>query len=499
MSQVEKVLIEKLIPYARNARTHDEAQVSQIAASIKEFGFNNPILISDDYSIIAGHGRLAAARKIGLTEVPVIRLSHLSDTQRKAYVLADNRLALNAGWDNDLLKLELIELKAEDIDLEMLGFSVEELDGLLNALEPTEGLTDEDAVPEPPEEPITKPGDIWILGKHRLMCGDSTSVDAVERLMAGAKAQLLHADPPYGMGKEGEGVANDNIYGDKLDAFQMEWWATFRTFLEDNASAYIWGNAPDLWRLWYRGGLADSERLTLRNDILWHQEGVSWGKDGMSNLRQYATMGEHCLFFMLGEQGFNSNADNYWEGWEPIRSYLENEMKRCGWTTKDLNNITGTQMAGHWVTKSQWAMITADHYAKIQKAARDHDAFKRDHDALKRDHDALKRDFYATRAYFDSSHDQMTDVWRFDRVKGAERHGHATPKPVAMMERVMKSSLPKGGICVEPFGGSGSTLMGAEKTGRICYTMELQAKYVDVIVKRWEEFTGKKAELVSEH
>jgi DNA modification methylase len=156
-------------------------------------------------------------------------------------------------------------------------------------------------------------------------------------------------------------------------------------------------------------------------------------------------------------------------------------------------------MAGHWVTKSQWAMITADHYAKIQKAARDHDAFKRDHDALKRDHDALKRDFYATRAYFDSSHDQMTDVWRFDRVKGAERHGHATPKPVAMMERVMKSSLPKGGICVEPFGGSGSTLMGAEKTGRICYTMELQAKYVDVIVKRWEEFTGKKAELVSEH
>jgi DNA modification methylase len=499
VSQVEKVLIEKLIPYARNARTHDEAQVSQIAASIKEFGFNNPILISDDYSIIAGHGRLAAARKIGLTEVPVIRLSHLSDTQRKAYVLADNRLALNAGWDNDLLKLELIELKAEDIDLEMLGFSVEELDGLLNALEPTEGLTDEDAVPEPPEEPITKPGDIWILGKHRLMCGDSTSVDAVERLMAGAKAQLLHADPPYGMGKEGEGVANDNIYGDKLDAFQMEWWATFRTFLEDNASAYIWGNAPDLWRLWYRGGLADSERLTLRNDILWHQEGVSWGKDGMSNLRQYATMGEHCLFFMLGEQGFNSNADNYWEGWEPIRSYLENEMKRCGWTTKDLNNITGTQMAGHWVTKSQWAMITADHYAKIQKAARDHDAFKRDHDALKRDHDALKRDFYATRAYFDSSHDQMTDVWRFDRVKGAERHGHATPKPVAMMERVMKSSLPKGGICVEPFGGSGSTLMGAEKTGRICYTMELQAKYVDVIVKRWEEFTGKKAELVSEH
>jgi DNA modification methylase len=432
--------------------------------------------------------------RLGLEEIPAIELSHLTEIQKKALIIADNKLALNAGWDTELLSLELEELELEGLDLSLTGFGEEEI----SALKPevvNEGLTDEDAVPEPPPEPITKPGDIWILGKHRLMCGDSTSVDAVERLMAGAKAQLLHADPPYGMGKEGEGVANDNIYGDKLDAFQMEWWATFRTFLENNASAYIWGNAPDLWRLWYRGGLADSERLTLRNDILWHQEGVSWGKDGMSNLRQYATMGEHCLFFMLGEQGFNSNADNYWEGWEPIRSYLENEMKRCGWTTKDLNNITGTQMAGHWVTKSQWAMITADHYAKIQKAARDHDAFKRDHDALKRDHDALKRDFYATRAYFDSSHDQMTDVWRFDRVKGAERHGHATPKPVAMMERVMKSSLPKGGICVEPFGGSGSTLMGAEKTGRICYTMELQAKYVDVIVKRWEEFTGQKARL----
>jgi DNA modification methylase len=330
------------------------------------------------------------------------------------------------------------------------------------------------------------------------MCGDSTSVDAVERLMAGAKAQLLHADPPYGMGKEGEGVANDNIYGDKLDAFQMEWWATFRTFLENNASVYIWGNAPDLWRLWYCGGLSNSERMTIRNEIVWDKKAAGAGgisHMGADGFRQFPNATERCLFFMIGEQGFNNNADNYWEGWEPIRSYLENEMKRCGWTTKDLNNITGTQMAGHWVTKSQWAMITADHYAKIQKAARDHDAFKRDHDAFKRDHDALKRDFYATRACFDNTHDNMTDVWEFPRVTGGERHGHATPKPVAMMERVMKSSLPKGGICVEPFGGSGSTLMGAEKTGRICYTMELQAKYVDVIVKRWEEFTGQKARL----
>ena len=490
--KIELIELDKLIPYARNSRTHNDDQVRQIAASIKEFGFTNPVLISDDNDIIAGHGRTLAASMLGLKKVPCLRLGHLTPAQRKAYVIADNKLALNAGWDNELLALEIGELREEGYDIDLLGFTEDELNALV-VEELPEGLTDEDAVPEVQDDPISKEGDIWILGRHRLMCGDSTSIDAVEKLMAGKKAALLHADPPYGMGKERDGVANDNLYAEKLDAFQMEWWATFRTFLEDNASAYIWGNAPDLWRLWYRGGLSDSERLTLRNDILWHQEGVSWGKDGMSNLRQYATMGEHCLFFMLGEQGFNNNADNYWEGWEPIRNYLEGEMKKAGWTVKDLNRITGTQMAGHWVTKSQWSLITAEHYGKIQQAARDHDAFKRDHDALKRDHDALKREFYATRAYFDSSHDQMTDVWRFDRVKGEERHQHATPKPVAMMERVMRSSLPKNGLCVEPFGGSGSTLMGAEKSGRVCYSMELQPFYVDVIIRRWQDFTGQAA------
>jgi DNA modification methylase len=487
--KIERRKIETLIPYARNSRTHSDAQVAQIAASIKEWGFTNPILVDDSGQIIAGHGRVMAARKLGMSELPVMVASGWTEAQKRAYVIADNKLALNAGWDDELLSLELGELDGLGFDLELTGFTDDEIAALMpEQIEP--GMTDDDEVPEVPEQPVTVPGDVWVLGKHRVMCGDSTSIDDVERLMDGQMAQLLHADPPYGMGKESDGVANDNIYGDKLDKFQMEWWATFRTFLKDNASAYIWGNGPDLWRLWYCGGLAKSERMTLRNDILWHQEGVSWGKDGMSNLRQYATMGEHCLFFMLGEQGFNNNSDNYWEGWEPIRAYLEGEMKRAGWKVSDINRITGTQMGSHWMTKSQWALISVEHYAKIQQAAREHEAFKREHEEL-------KRDFYSTRSYFDSSHDQMTDVWRFDRVKGGERHGHATPKPVAMMERVMKSSLPKGGLCVEPFGGSGSTLIGAEKTGRVCYTMELQNNYCDVIVKRWQDFTGKQATLES--
>ena len=309
-----------------------------------------------------------------------MRLGYLTEAQKKAYVIADNKLALNAGWDDEMLALELGDLQGLDFGRSWTGFGDDELSALLaDAVE--EGLVDEDEVPDAPEEPISKLGDIWQLGNHRRMCGDSTSIDAVEKLMDGKKAALLHADPPYGMGKESDGVLNDNLYGDKLNSFQMEWWATFRTFIDDNASAYIWGNAPELWRLWYRGGLADSERLTMRSQIIGDKPpsaSPTGSPIGSEKMRSFPHGYETCLFFMLGEQGFNNNADNYWEGWEPIRSYLENEMIACGWTNKDLNRITGTQMAVRWVTKSQWSLITAEHYAKIQQAADSQDAFKRD-------------------------------------------------------------------------------------------------------------------------
>jgi DNA modification methylase len=268
----------------------------------------------------------------------------------------------------------------------------------------------------------------------------------------------------------------------------MEWWAACRRHLADNASAYIWGNAEDLWRLWYSGGLKDLEPLTFRNEIVWAKP-VAQGQSA-SLFRSFPNNTERCFFFMLGEQGFNNNADNYWEGWEPIRLYIETEMKKCGWTIKDLNKITNTQMAGHWVNKSQWQLLTEEHYLKIQKAARDHDAFKRDHDALKRDHDALKRDFYSTRAYFDNAHDNMNEVWEFNKVSGEERHGHATPKPVDMIARAIKSSAPIGGLVLEPFGGSGSTLIAAHQTNRVAYLMELDPHYVDVICARFQKVTG---------
>ena len=188
--QIEMVNIEQLIPYARNSRTHSDAQVAQIAASIKEFGFTNPVLVDGEGSIIAGHGRVLAARKLGMDTVPVIRLNYLTEAQRRAYVIADNKLALNAGWDNEMLALELAELGDLGFDLELTGFSDEEIKALMPV--EVEGLTDEDAVPEAPEQPVTVEGDVWVLGKHRLMCGDSTSVDAVEKLMDGAQIGRAH-------------------------------------------------------------------------------------------------------------------------------------------------------------------------------------------------------------------------------------------------------------------------------------------------------------------
>jgi DNA modification methylase len=486
--------LEKLIAYAGNPRRNDHA-VEAIAAAIKRFGFRVPVLAKSDGTLIDGHLRIKAAKRLGMTEVPVVLCDDLSEAEIKALRISINRMAELAEWDEELLMAELEGLAAEGITMDDVGFDLDALEALGASAEP-EGNPEADAEPQidKAEELRAKwgvePGQLWELGEHRILCGDSTIPEHVAKLMGGEKAKLIHADPPYGMGKEKDGVENDNLYRENLDAFQMEWWRAIRPHTEDNGSAYIWGNAEGLWRLWYIGGLKDSERLTFRNEIVWRDpSGVSWGKDGMAGLRQFAPDGERCLFFMLGEQGFNNNADNYWEGWEPIRSYLESEMKKAGWSVKDLNRITGTQMAGHWVTKSQWSLITDEHYEKIQKAARDHDAFKRDHDAL-------KRDFYATRSFFDCSHDKMTDIWEFRRVTGEERHGHATPKPVPMICRAIKSSVPAGGIVYEPFSGSGTTIIACEQLGRKCRAIEISPAYVAVALQRWADATGKTPRLV---
>ena len=471
-----------------NPRELTQIQHQDLKDSITRFGLVDPLIVTTPKErkniLVGGHQRLRIVKELGYKDVPCVEVNLTPDKERELNV----RLNKNTGqWDWDAL--------ANHFDVgELLEWGFSEDDLQFYDPEPLPGLIDDDDVPEV-EEAVTQAGDMWILGGHRVLCGDATKKEDVDTLMGGHKAELLHADPPYGMGKESEGIANDNLYREELDAFQMEWWKSFRPYLEDNGSAYIWGKAEDLWRLWYVGGLKDSERLTFRNEIYWVQEGTSWGRSGMKGLRQFAVNGERCLFFVLGEQGFNNNADNYWEGWDSVVNYLKEEKKKSGLTIKDFKRIAGhSENSGcHWFDKSQWMMPTEATYKSWQNYCKN-DAFKKDYDAFKKDYDALKKEFYSTRAYFDNTHDTMTDVWQFERVKGEERHGHATPKPVEMIERIIKSS--KMEKVIEPFLGSGSTLIACEKTGRKCYGMEIDPHYCDVIVKRWEDYTGNKAERV---
>jgi len=394
--KIERIAVETLLPYAKNSRTHSDEQVAQIAASIKEFGFNNPILIDKENTIIAGHGRLMAARRVGMADVPCIRLGHLTETQRKAYIIADNRLALNAGWDNELLTIELNDLLEDGFALDILGFDADELKNLLDPVKPTEGLTDEDAVPEVPEEPKTKPGDIYRLGKHRLMCGDSTSIDALEKLCDRQLVDMWLTDPPYNVAYEGKTkdaltIKNDSMEDDQFRQFLRDSYTAADMVMKPGAVFYIWHADSEGYN--FRGAAKDAG-WTVRQCLIWKKSTMVMGR------QDYHWKHEPCLY-----------------GWK--------------------------DGAGHL-----WA---ADR--------------------------------------------KQTTILEFDKPS---RNGeHPTMKPVGLFEYQMLNNTKGGDIVLDSFGGSGTTLVAAEKNGRIARIMELDPKYCDVIVKRWEDFTGQKAELVN--
>lgn len=393
-----------LIPYARNSRTHNEEQIAQIMASIKEFGFTNPILIGSDNVIIAGHGRLLAAQRLGLKEVPVIRLPDLTETQRKALVIADNKIALNAGWDEEMLALEMKELEESDFNLDILGFSEDELKELENFGESqTEAKSEEDEIPEAQAEPITKRGDVWILGEHRLMCGDITMFDDVRKLMRDDCAAMIFTDPPYNVNygstmKDsiryhagtlgGRKIMNDNL-GDGFPQFLTDSLSNLLMFCQ--GAAYVCMSSSELHTLYSAFIAAGGKWSTF---IIWAKNTFTLGRADYQ--RQY----EPILY------GWNADKPHYW----------------CG-----------------------------------------------------------DRD--------------QSDVWEYN--KPVKNDLHPTMKPVELVERAILNSSKSGDIVLDGFGGSGSTLIACEKNNRKARLMELDPKFCDVIVKRWEEYTGRKAELLA--
>ena len=394
-THIERWPTEKLVPYARNARTHSEEQVAQIAASIVEFGFTNPILAGSDGVIVAGHGRLAAAQKLGLDTVPVVVLDHLTPTQRRALIIADNRIAENAGWDDAMLRIELQSLQEDGFNLDITGFDADALAEIMAGEETTvDGQTDDDAVPDVPVTPISRPGDVWELGNHRLLCGDATDPASYEALMADAHAEMVFTDPPYNvdyansakdkMRGKGRPILNDNL-GDGFYDFLL---AALTPMLARCAGAtYIAMSSSEL----------DSLQQAFR-----------------------AAGGKWSTFIIWAKNTFTLGRADYQRQYEPIL---------YGWPEGQNRHWCGDRDQG--------------------------------------------------------------DVWNIKKPQKNDLH--PTMKPVELVERAIRNSSRPGDIVLDPFGGSGTTLIAAEKSGRIGWLIELDPKYVDVIVRRWQDWSGQEA------
>ena len=345
-------------------------------------------------------------------------------------------------------------------------------------------------------------GDVWQLGRHRLMCGDSTKKENIEKLRGGAYIDMVFTDPPYGMKKENEGVLNDNLNYDELLDFNKKWIPLTFQALKSNGSWYCWGIDEPLMDIYSNilKQMIRDNKITFRNLITWKKENdnptMLFNGACAANKRSYFT-NEKCLFVMSGVQGFNNNSDNYYEGWEPIRLYLKNEADKVGLNASKLKEICGVGMYAHWFTKSQWTLIPEEHYKKLREHY--NNGFKKEYNVFKKEYDELKKQFYDTRAYFDGTKNQNIDVWVHDTTSAWERKltgNHATPKPIGLCKRAILASSRENENVLDVFGGSGSTLIACELIKRNCFMMELDPHYCDVIIHRWEKSTGKKAQLL---
>jgi DNA modification methylase len=383
----EMKLIEtsKLIPYVNNARTHSPAQVMKLRSSLREFGFINPVIIDRDLNVIAGHGRIMAAKEEGIKEIPCVFVDYLTEAQKKAYILADNRMAMDAGWDEELLRIEIEALQAEAFDIGLTGFDDKEIADLFASDDDVED-DDFDVDAELEKPTFTKAGDVWVLGNHRLVCGDSTKPETYELLMEGKKANLVVTDPPYNVNYEGSAgkIKNDNMANDKFYQFLFDAYSCMYQAMADDASIYVFH--ADTEGLNFRRAFAEAG-FYLSGTCIWKKQSLVLGRS------PYQWQHEPCLF-----------------GW-----------KKSG--------------------KHQW---------------------------------------YSGR--------KETTIWEFDKPK--KNGDHPTMKPVPLIAYPIKNSSMTNCIVLDPFGGSGSTLIACEQTGRYCRTIELDEKFCDVIVKRYIEQVG---------
>ena len=384
-TEMQLVDIHKLIPYVNNARTHNVQQINKLRSSLREFGFINPVIIDRDFNVIAGHGRIMAAKEEGINEVPCVFVDYLTEAQKKAYILADNRMAMDAGWDEELLKVEIEALQAEDFDLSLTGFDESELSGFFDTADDAKD-DDFDVDAELEKPPVTKSGDLWLLGNHRLLCGDSTREESYTLLMNGKKANLVVTDPPYNVNYQGTAgkIKNDNLENDKFYQFLFDAFTGMEKAMADDASIYVFH--ADTEGLNFRKAFADAG-FYLSGTCIWKKQSLVLGRS------PYQWQHEPCLF-----------------GW-----------KKNG--------------------KHQW---------------------------------------YSDR--------KQTTIWEFDKPK--KNGDHPTMKPVPLIAYPIKNSSMSNCIVLDPFGGSGSTLIACEQTNRICHTIELDEKYCDVIIKRYIEQVG---------
>ena len=383
--EMQLVPIEKLVPYVNNARTHSPEQINKLRSSLREFGFINPVIIDRDYGVIAGHGRILAAKEEGIKEIPCVFADHLTEAQKKAYIIADNRMAMDAGWDEELLRVEIEALQAEAFDLSLTGFDEKELADLFQEDSEVED-DDFDVDGELKEPAVTQMGDVWTLGRHRLVCGDSTKEETYEVLMQGQKANLVLTDPPYNVNYEGAAgkIKNDNMAGDKFYQFLLDAFINMEKVMANDASIYVFH--ADTEGLNFRKAFADAG-FYLSGCCIWMKPSLVLGRS------PYQWQHEPCLY---------------------------------GWKKKG---------------KHQW---------------------------------------YADR--------KQTTIWSFEKTK--KNTDHPTMKPIPLLAYPIKNSTMSNTLVLDPFGGSGSTLIACEQTDRSCFTIELDEKFCDVIVKRYIEQVG---------